>query len=526
MKNKALFNMVWVCTLFGIASCNFQIPETLELKGSPGVYLPLGNPFTGDNSVTHYFDINTIKDLAGGGTEAGVTVYSYKSDSFPDVQTYLVHSQIAEMNLNLSEYVQGLDITDATGTAMPDTFIPGTGISYPFTIPFGQMAEWVTEVEDAQFRVTLTFEGDVPTDVSVIFNINGEDKDGISDTSDSGKLIFTHTPLFLHPQQYKGITVKIRVPVGYSFKPELNFDWERAKIQPKQGDNVYEGKYTFSIGELINYLGKGVSFKTIPTYMYVDLPDGDWEPAIRLSVDGGEPVEKGMVDEPLPPLNQEDDNESIDFNLDDCFEFASFLETLPDSKVNDSIELKYEIETKLVPISKNGNPGKIAIDLIIVLPLEFEVSGSPTIPASLDNEKKAELARYVKLELGDLLPDTGDDDLFGRTGKKDDLFESLDYVKIYLNNCHNTIIKGGFSISIIAGTYSKVLTLDDGGSDDITIDLDELPNPFSPKFEILILKSTIPGEDYGTLSIGSGTPEFNFSLVVEAKAKIDQTITF
>jgi hypothetical protein len=526
MKKKTLFGWLGVCAVLIMAACNFQIPESVTVKGEPGVYLPLGNPFTGEGNmtVTDYFDINTIRDLVVG-TQAGVTMYSYKSDSFLGVQTYLVHSQIAEMDLNLSEYVKQLDITDETGTAMPDTFIPG-GLPVPITIPFGQMAEWVTEVEDAQFTVTLTFkDNNVPTDVSVTFNINGENKDGIKDASDLSKLIFTHDSLSddLHPQEHNGIFINITVPLGYSFKPKLEFDWKSATIQPKKGDDVnYKENYNFSIGELINYLGKGVSFETIPTYMYVDLPKEAWDAQITLSVDGGEPSKKGIVQGSMPDITLNDDEiASIDFQ-GDPFEFADFLSSLDDGKVKESINLQYEMATEQVTIHKDDTKlGTITIDLIIVLPLQFEVSGLPTIPESLDDEKKADLARYVKLELGDLLPNMDGGDLFGRTtGKEDDLFESLDYVKIYLNNCRNTIIPGGFSISIIADTYSNLFTLDKG----ITIDLDELPNPFSPKFEILIPK--IPGENYGTLSIGSGTPEFDFSLVVDAKAKIDQTITF
>ncbi|MDR3170840.1 MAG: hypothetical protein LBU17_04335 [Treponema sp.] len=522
MKKKTLFGWVGVFAVLIMAACDFQIPESLTVQGEPGVYLPLGNPFTGDMTVTHYFNEETIKDLMGGA-EAGVTLYKYKfadSSDFSGVQTYLMHYQIAKMNLDLSQYVKELDVTGGIGT--PDDYIPGTGGQVSITIPLGEMTEWVTSVKGAQFIVTLDFGGEIPTmGVSVAFNINGQDQTETKD--DSGN--FTHPPLELKPQDHNSITINITVPFGYSFKPALDFDWESATIQPKKGEGLdYNGNYTFSIGDLINYLGKGVSFKSIPTYMYVGLPE-DWEPTITLSVDGGEPVKKGIVHDSMPklPLNDDKEIESIDFG-GDALEFTDFLIPSQDN----SIALSYEMIMEEIPIKNDDTLQTITIDLVIVLPLKFEIFGSPTTPGnydSLTSEQKDQYDNFVKLELGDLLPDTGDDDLFGRTGKEDDLFESLDYVKIYLNDCHNTIVKDGFSISIIAGkTYSNVLTLNNGESDSIKIDLDELPYPFSPKFEILIPKSD--GMDYGTLSIGSGTAEFDFSLVVEAKAKINQTITF
>jgi len=75
----------------------------------------------------------------------------------------------------------------------------------------------------------------------------------------------------------------------------------------------------------------------------------------------------------------------------------------------------------------------IYADLVILLRLEFKVSTPPTYTFPNSND-------YVKLDLGDALPQPGSGDLFGRTNSDNDLFSQIDTVELILKKPENKII--------------------------------------------------------------------------------------
>ncbi|MDR0303139.1 MAG: hypothetical protein LBI04_12610 [Treponema sp.] len=177
--------------------------------------------------------------------------------------------------------------------------------------------------------------------------------------------------------------------------------------------------------------------------------------------------------------------------------------------------MEYEVTIDSWTIYYDGDNEKtVTADLVILLPLE--------IVSTISSTKSG----YKKLELGDdLFPDMGDSDLFLRTDNpdEDDLLSNLDSIKIILKNYRNDIIDN-ISLLIVSKSDNKpleVLNFDDP-EPFIELKMDDLPNPFTPRFEIVIRDGT-PLKIKRQLK---DIPEFDFVLAVEAKANIDHTIKF
>jgi hypothetical protein len=215
------------------------------------------------------------------------------------------------------------------------------------------------------------------------------------------------------------------------------------------------------------------------------------------------------------------DGNLTDQSLHDPINLTHILSAASDSK------LECVITIPDMTISKDDVTSKvIAADMVILLPLEFTVK---TRPSNIQDA-----AQYVKLDLE--FPQPGSGDLFGRTRNRDnDLFNQIDTVEIILKEFSNNIIEGSkLSILVTAApNYRDSFNLNDP-EPFITIDFDDLPNPFSPAFEILLEKEENKAgggyEDHATLKIKrqdpDNPPEFDFNLVIEAKADINYEIAF
>jgi hypothetical protein len=226
------------------------------------------------------------------------------------------------------------------------------------------------------------------------------------------------------------------------------------------------------------------------------------------------PLSGAISREPVPAINA-DTKASITGSLnlgDNKYEFASFFDATIAHDEPEPVTLYYKITVTEFTINKSDdNKGKITVDMVIVLPLEFSVSTPSRYYAD-----------YVKLSLGDALPNTvGTGDLFGRNGKDDDLLNTIGYVTITLKDIVNTVMP---RITLAIRTRSDTpapLTLLTGNSALLTIT--DFSYPFSPEFEILFPRD---GNDQpGTFKIGRiDLMELDFFLSVEAQAEINQTI--
>jgi len=271
---------------------------------------------------------------------------------------------------------------------------------------------------------------------------------------------------------------------------------------------------------LKNYLGKGVTIKEAQCYLYVTNIGED--SIVSLSYTNAENlVSRNIIDDsrlqslserPKFPNTTKDpfDREVPEDSIIDVpyIDFTEILNSASPSSLN------IKIKIPLSEIDDIANNKVIHVDLIIKLPLIFEVS-NPSV-----------LSDYVELEMNGILPQAGDDDFFGRTGNDtgDDIFNYIEYVKIYLTDYKDTILEtDDFSMLVTSGTYSALFDLN-LPEPFIKFDSD-VPYPFSPNFAFLLRKDK--GENYATLKIKRTTPDaaFDFYIKVEVKADLNYTLT-
>jgi hypothetical protein len=100
-------------------------------------------------------------------------------------------------------------------------------------------------------------------------------------------------------------------------------------------------------------------------------------------------------------------------------------------------------------------------------------------------------------------------------------------VKITLKDIENNIIGGSpLALLLTADPYTNIFDFS-LKEPHLTINRNELPNPFSPRFKMLIDKEE---NDYATLKIKRRqidvAPKFDYFMTVEARADIDYTVNF
>jgi len=107
----------FVCLLL-ITSCGFEMPESLTVKGNPGLYISLGSPFARmdpKDRLENLISTDNIKKMLSGNaaeTGAGSELIIYEVDEDltkalgieKTTQTYLVRYPLAEMPLDLKQY--------------------------------------------------------------------------------------------------------------------------------------------------------------------------------------------------------------------------------------------------------------------------------------------------------------------------------------------------------------------------------------------------------------------------------------
>jgi hypothetical protein len=126
-------------------------------------------------------------------------------------------------------------------------------------------------------------------------------------------------------------------------------------------------------------------------------------------------------------------------------------------------------------------------------------------------------------ETGELNTGTGDD-LFGRKEGDDNLLKDIEYVEIVLKDVDITLIdKNNLAVLINNKNDYRLLNFVDNTS--LKFSGESLGIPFNPEYNILLKKDE--GKNYGSLALlRSDNPKFDFKIVVNAKARIEQTINF
>jgi len=197
----------FVC-LFLIVSCGLQNlpPDSITIKGKPGLYVPLGSPFVGmdeKDRLEYLLSPENMKEkmkenVTKEGADEDVKIYTVSErivralkeelkedlNIDPGVQTYMVHYPLIDMPLNLKRYADDAiaDVKTKKEIKIPDN--PGSPaspeaplfISYneatnttilqatddpntPFVkIPFAKMAKLVKRVENGQYGLEIDYD--------------------------------------------------------------------------------------------------------------------------------------------------------------------------------------------------------------------------------------------------------------------------------------------------------------------------------------------------------------------------------
>ncbi|GHV74457.1 hypothetical protein AGMMS49940_17590 [Spirochaetia bacterium] len=400
MRNTLYAILTGILCLGVVLAC--EIPLTITVKGSPELYLNLGNPFE---------DGEILKGLLGDGfgtmmnTDQG-DFYIYRPDPNPPVQTYLLSFKLIDVGIvpsTTEEFDQPAPITELKLHEIPEFF--GGDVDFD-TIP------GYIYISGFDSNATMTIkwkEKDAPGVVRPL--MSGNRPDGQPYQADSSGNPYIRTANHFITDYSDNIVL---------LPPDIS------------GDNLWMTK--------------------IP----------------------GDPT----------------------------------LDLAPAFNAKSEVTLNIAIYGDL----KSGEYGRV--DLVILLPLKFTPSPTAPLPVNLDS------VDYVKLDL-EGMPGEGDD-IFGRGDGGDstsDLFDQLDYVKIDINDVQNTLVRGMFLGVLKEGNLNKVVTLNQGNPNPITIPADDLKPPFAMG---IFVKDNVSNEPFAIMPTVDGEdPKFDFKLAVSAKTKLN-----
>jgi len=553
------------------------MPESITVKGNPGLYVPLGSPFAGmkpEDRLENLISPDNIRKMMNGNGEAGLfddlKIYEVDEDLTAalgidrEVQTYLVRYPLAEMPLDLGEYVK--DAMDAVNAEkqLSIPYVPDGGVMYltedgptgtetnkPFIkIPLADMAKlvkWVERSDPGIFGLEINYSPELA--LSLELKIPGlgfdwihgipTDDDGNSSTSPTKLRYYNPTPTKtkFYPRK-DGTTpsdldkdgnllVYARIS-GASQKqtltPSLIFEWKKALINTDgtDGKSSFSGEYPMN-NNLSEFLGNGVSFKRVDGYMYMSGVTGSGSMSIGIynasdvSLDNKTPS-LHSVDAPNFPVKGKFTNKDIldHQSLNKPLDMKTLLNN------PDSARLKVSITIDNMEIDSSDAEKHIQFDLLLLIPLDLEVSNEITDTAVGSNIR----SNYVMLDLVDSLNNSAEGDLFGRNEDDEENFlNNITYVKIGISKPNINIIDSSRLAVLVTTTEdNSLLELRDNASLQFTgAVLNKIP--FSPKFSVLLRKDG--GSTTGSFKIlRPKNPSFDFKLYVEAKTAFEYTVDF
>jgi hypothetical protein len=554
-----------------LAAC--EIPQSVTIKSSPGVHVPLGSPFGNENTlIDDFLNIDQLKSQMGDGFAGEIYNYNYSAiqvdvtnpaitvdgtvTGVNPVQTYVVRYPVADMDNFIS--FDDLDIPSVTipapGSAEVGGLPAGAALpvasqeSDPVYLPLDSMKEWVKEI---------TFNDDTPGAVKYtkvilkgaagfadslqlqIINLGIGPTgfvSGLQGTGENeGDLLFTATQATLPSFDLTNPANKIEVKSKLSKVPsesrdipvEVKLEWKEADIYPPDGlfTDTIEG---LSVSDLTEFLG-GAAFKYIPAYMYINGAPAGTTMTLNAKyagltdhfLVGNATTGASITSAPFDPSTVGATVSELEYiGMIPAPSVSSFDFAGPFNATDTVIEYTIALPG-VVTIQNDGVAQKIKADLVIVLPLDFTVPrGNATGPNA--NVVTIDGTDYIKLNL-DAIPDSTED-LFGRTSDADGMVLdglTMRYASVTLSQIQNSVTTG-----LVLGLQSidQIIPLDDWASPP-PITFTDLTYPFNPGFVVLV-EPPASGQA-GSLTIKPVTddPRFDFFLSVDAQADLNLDIT-
>jgi hypothetical protein len=505
----------------------------VRVKSNPGLYLSLGSPFAGGEggmSLSEYLSVDGLKKQLGGESQ-NIDILEWDSDPDSNVQAYRVRYPVADINIDLSEYVESMDVASNLPTAQSGWIPSTTGSEIEIPLPLDSMS-FAHDVTNVKISVTLKFaettgttppdenqtgETTVPDGVTVTFK--GDVFGNTESTQTDNKWTSPNIATFQPATDKISIAVTVpaaTVPSVRWFSPELGFEWEKADIEP-EGGTTLSGKYPLDFSNFGSFMGDGVSFSDVSGYMYLKNDLNQTSPTLKLKwnktgeveeeVDIGQKTIEGVVEnwtnENFSP--SDDTNKKIDLN----------------KLFTHSLTFEYELTLNKVTVQKTESKTGLLADMVILLPLEFKLTESSSI--FKDDSGKA----YGKLNLEALNMSSGNNDLLGRTSgnDQDSMFKNMQDAKILISGYRNDMIDGlAFGVVKKEDSTQLIKESDLGtGSASIDLTVTDLEYPFNPKFELLV-----PSGDVLTIKKKQDgkDPTIDFTIAVEATTDLDYQVKF
>ena len=558
-----------VMCLITVLSCNIGIPNSVTIKGKPGIFIPLGSPFKEGNTLGDQIDFNAIKDKMGGSSDLSVNIYNYYDDADSDVQIYMIHYPIVEMQLDISKYMDDITVHDEKLTyTIPDEIATMAGPAFnqafpggsayltskrgfanaedpsdpPFVVSLVDMAKLVELISGNAFGMEIANDGGFANNIEIKIPAFG-----ITDYSrgkvENNKLRFyneTFTTFIPKPKGSKHpngclndkneieIFLRLKGACSGTFELGMIFDWISAVIDTSS--EPMEGKHTLK-NSLRGFLGDDVAFKDVKGYIYVDgIEDATQsddatmvldmiDPATGNRTHLVDPAASALTSRKKPVFPHASSNEKFtgplpQHSLQDPIPLTGVL-----NSQGESVDLDYEIMIPTWTIYRvdveQQTSKVITADMVILLRMELEVK--TPVPSELkyvencidiDNFK---IADYVKLDFGNAFPTPGTSDLFFRNSDTADLFTNIDTVTLSIDKLQNDVINLDKLAILIAAkdnsgrVFSRLLKMGDDKKELKFSFNDDFPYPFSPQFEILLEKDAL--KDYATLAIKPLDPD-------------------
>jgi hypothetical protein len=327
----------------------------------------------------------------------------------------------------------------------------------------------------------------------------------------------------LIPTSWNGTTMDLHnivpgTPLSITGTVTLVNDWDTAVVDP--GSGGFPGKFPgdgskSDLSKLTDYLGSGLTFQPIQSYLYVSgLPGASMTGWIRgqyaanatkLAVLGDPTNPAPITMLPTPPVFPVGDTYNGALDVSATSAPLGDLSSALNAKPSD-FWIDYTLNVGPVPITNSAiQPKEINADLVVLFPLVLDATAG------------------AEINLDKSMP-TGD--LFGRkvggdNSNIDNMIDKLTSMTLTLNTTNTTGISGTATLTDGAG-FTKPLTLGaDPAAQAITFvlskaELVHLKNqiPFEPKLKIGGLPSTLTIKRGGSI---------NANITVTAVTDIDQT---
>jgi len=565
--------------LFLILSCD--IPESITVKGNPGLYVPLGSPFAGLKEGERLEDLiskDKIREMMNSnasGAGNGLVIYDVSETMAqnhgidPKVQTYLVQYPLTEMPLNLKDYLDDAinavntkgDITipsvsGVTGTLPAGTYYyiygdgstPGTSdiTNNPFIkIPLNDMVKLVKKVSRdpaGRFGMEINYTPQLAQYLEFkipALGINSYIKGTPYPPASPAKLLYVDqsgTDFFPRNDLQKTgddselwVYARISGPCAGNLTPEMHFEWTKALINTDTGNgSAFKAEYPIE-NSLSDFLGGGISFNKVDGYVYMSgLTSGS---SIKMTVDTGNSQNqiRNLIEAtPSFTVTEKSDGTKI---ADGSLTVSSFTgaDTSPLNLApvfegaGAVLKVVVDIEDIEITHSEAGDRN-VKINLYTMIPLNLKISAvpgkeAPNVTVGGVNVRN----NYVPLDLGDTLAKMGTGDLFGREEGKDNLIKEIDSVEIIIKDVDISII-GKDNLVVLVKNKDNYNLLEFNNNASLKFDSGNLSAPFSPEFTVLLKKDTANSGSFKILRAES--PKFDFKLDVKAKAKINYTQKF